>query len=151
MRDYMLLRFAFLGTILASLLGCAFSAGKSLSQASSPDSPECVGPTNPLSKAYTRHLGLLTRTSKGNFITSGQRGTDLGVSFPYRGQLLFLFGDTNLVSRPDTIDGLALSGSTYTSPNFIASDNMPILWWATADGKFDPITARQPNGNGSRS
>jgi len=88
-----------------------------------------------LRKLETRHLGQWTARSPNQVDGLGFSGTDLGIGFVHRGQLWFLFGDSQSVFDYSA-DSLA-----YTAMRPLDSAALPKLDWTTrASGLFAPLT-----------
>jgi hypothetical protein len=98
-------------------------------------------PAAPLAVAHlrrleTRHLGQWTARPPNRVDSLGFTGTDLGISFAHRGQLWFLFGDSQSVFDYSA-DSLAVSALGPFDPNAL-----PKLDWITrTSGLFAPISA----------
>ena len=94
-------------------------------------------PTMParLRKVATEHLGQWTARAPNPVDTLGFSGTDLGISFPHRGELWFLFGDSQSVFDFCS-DSLARVPLAPLPPG-----ELPKLeWLKRPSGLFAPIT-----------
>lgn len=114
-------------------------------RAEDPLRPQHVDPSLPPSaaplvapefrKLTTRHLGQWTARGSNRTDGLGFSGTDLGISFSHRGQLYFLFGDSQSVFDY-AADSLAVSSPDAFDPNAL-----PRLGWVTrASGLFAPLS-----------
>jgi hypothetical protein len=86
-------------------------------------------------KVSTQHLGQWTARPPNRIDGLGFSGTDLGVSFAHRGQLYFLFGDSQSVFDY-AADSLALAAMDP-----LDSRALPRLGWVTRpSGVFAPLS-----------
>jgi hypothetical protein len=93
-------------------------------------------PTTParFRKVVTEHLGQWTARLPNRIDALGFSGTDLGISFPHRGELWFLFGDSQSVFDYCS-DSIA-----RTSLGPLPERGLPALDWLTRpNGLFQPI------------
>lgn len=110
--------------------------------------PEITGPTA-LQKSFTEVLGTLTGRPGWGAVNDlgdyGMTGTDLGASFEYQGNVVFLFGDTLSKQYPDDhdLDSMAISSATS-----VEWSRMPKLDFVRRPGshRFSPLVVPEASG-----
>lgn len=92
-----------------------------------------VVPDAPVRVVYTEHLGQLTARGSNPLAPHGILGTDLGISFVHRDELVFLFGDSL------TSDAALRDRDVVARAPLAASSSPRLRFLTRADGRLAPL------------